>query len=70
MKFMYNEPYNGANEKHAGRKWETMNQLGLAHNNYLLALLINYATHRNFTNMGKDRTKRKSHTCIVVTFDL
>jgi len=27
---MYNELYNAANEKHAGGKWETMNQLGVA----------------------------------------
>ena len=29
MKFMYNELYNAANEKHAGGKWETVNQLGV-----------------------------------------
>jgi len=30
MKFMYNELYNATNVKHAGGKWETMNQLGVA----------------------------------------
>jgi len=30
MKFMYNELYNAANQKHAGGKWETINQLGVA----------------------------------------
>ena len=30
MKFMHNELYNAENEKHAGGKWEAMNQLGVA----------------------------------------
>ena len=74
---VYNELYNMANEKHAGGKWETVNQLGVALQKRKGAIvrrirerMVRQAAHQHELALSRRLLRRPKKTRCVETLGL